>query len=780
MGSSNKPIQTEDDADEYMKNRGGASADESAADGYMAARVKAAPALAPAVAAPAAPVVSVPETGRVAGLTMGAFRGAADVGNSLLKPVNFGPPAVNVPGLGSATNPFNREARAADLAGYERTYGDNGYATTGRIGTNLLLTAPPLMKAASAVRAIPQLGWLAGAGEAGSLPAVVQGGINALTGAAQGGAGAAMLLGGSNAPAGAQIGIGTGLGLLLGPFAPVVQKVGSKLADVTAPLWEPVAEAAKRVYRGARGLPNPLDEALAHGQNALGAAQTPGDPLEAEFRAHGLRLDQLPEQVRQRAAQEAADMLKATGKLDATQLVRKINLESLGLGTTDGIVTRDPVKWAAEQELAKGAGGETMMQRFTANNAKLRAHLADTADQFGGKANDTFDAGTSVVSFFKAKDQEVADEVSKAYTAVRKQLGDRPGIAFDELLERMAPLADETAGVPIVTAVKARMTRWGALTKDGEAGAEFTVKKAEELRKFIGQQGGDTKAEQRVRKELIDALDDSVTKSIGFDPFQTPRQMAKARFDANESSKIIAALDDAKANPDHFVDRYILSKTTTADDLGKFTQYLLQGTPAQKAAGQQVLNDLRQQVSRDIWKKSVVGGSPEEGLVSYPKMSQVLESIGPQKMRILFGDTIKNRYQSLVQAAHDIHVAPPKAPVNTSNTAVQAENRLMRGLSAVGDQGVGLFGMGTMLGDVGTGGLATTAAMAAKVAGARMTRRQLAREAAARDAEIATAMRGSSVPLSVAPENQLFGNLLVPTALSGRNALLNPSAPPQQ
>lgn len=137
---------------------------------------------------------------------------------------------------------------------FEKQYGKSLPATAGRIGGNILATAPIMGLAGKGVNALaegakaiapavaPLADFVAGAPQAGWLARYAQGGLQ---GAAQGGLGAALLSSQSNAPIGQQIQQGAEFGGLLGAAAPAVYDVGRFAGNTIRHFVAPYTEAGR-------------------------------------------------------------------------------------------------------------------------------------------------------------------------------------------------------------------------------------------------------------------------------------------------------------------------------------------------------------------------------------------------------------------------------------------------------------------------------------------------------------------------------------------------------
>lgn len=153
--------------------------------------------------------------------------------------------------------PTAEQAHASNVSArnaFEKKYGKSVAAAAGRIGGNILTTAPVMGLAGKGVNALaqgakaivpavaPLADFVAGAPQAGMLARYAQGGLQ---GAAQGGLGAALLSSQSNAPVGQQIQQGAEFGGLLGAAAPAVYDAGRFAGNGIRHFVAPYTEAGR-------------------------------------------------------------------------------------------------------------------------------------------------------------------------------------------------------------------------------------------------------------------------------------------------------------------------------------------------------------------------------------------------------------------------------------------------------------------------------------------------------------------------------------------------------
>lgn len=687
-------------------------------DAYLQS-LMAAPAAPAAPAGPALPTLGAP------GFVAGAAKGAADVGFTVANVLDPVAQALENR-FGTLGGPSVAEARAArdtENKLYEAEYGDSTPAFLGRLTSSAAATMFPIARGGAAVEAgMPRLAEFLDTMRKGNL--LERGTANALTGAAQGGTAAAAVSGGYEPGAGEQTALGTAAGALLGPLAPYVQKLGGFVT--------------RRMF----GVDNPLLDIPAN------AAQ--------QLAQRGVVIENLPAGVQQSTAREVAAQI-AAGTFDPDQIARKANLEALGLKPTTAIITREPVQWANERELAKSERGAALMQTYQANNQVLKDHLAKIAEGTGGAQATAHDAGDGAINAVRAKFAEMQGEVSMLYDDIRAAKGDKYGLSPNRILKVLDEASDDANSSSIVDSTRARMRRLGVIDKDNQVIAAgpnservLTVRQAEELRKWIGGLKGD----DRTKRMVIEALDDDVFESTGEDAFKVARDKARARFSEFES-KILSDVVDGKAAPDSLFERYVMGKSATADDLARFRDSLTTGNTLQVQRGTQAWNDIRRQTAERILQKAA-NGNADEGMLSYPQLRKVIEQIGDKKLEVLFGVEGRQLYGRLLTALRDTSFTPGLAPINTSNTS----NALMRTLEAATE--VPLLGH----------------ALSPVVGAAQLGQKAMTQAAEKRAIE--NALLGvTSQPAEMFTYNPLVGRVLVPGAVRSLTPPLLASPQPE-
>lgn len=200
----------------------------------------------------------------------------------------------------------------------------------------------------------------------------------------------------------------------------------------------------------------------------------------------------------------------------------------------------------------------------------------------------------------------------------------------------------------------------------------YTVRQAEELRKFIGGLGGVSPNARRMRGMLIDALDDDVVGAVGDDAFKAARASAKARF--QEFQKTAAGrIADEKIPAEKLTQRLL---SMSLDDLRSVKKSYLTGTDTQVERGAKAWKDLQAQGVDDLLKSAI----SDEGSISGTKLLNTFKNRSAN-LRELLEPADYKRLRRLVLATRDAVVAPPTSSAYGSDTAPMMLN-LLEGVSS--------------------------------------------------------------------------------------------------
>jgi hypothetical protein len=359
---------------------------------------------------------------------------------------------------------------------------------------------------------------------------------------------------------------------------------------------------------------------------------------------------------------------------------RLARFRSVGVDNpTTGMVTRDPAAFSFEQNVSKMQGvGEGLSQQMRNVESRLVETGRSLVNRYGG-AKGAETTGQNIAKALEAKRSEMQTVTSGLYREVRASRGNEAVGRLDTLRERMTDpdMVDNAAFDQMREALVRRMTRLGAVGKNGSLSQPVNIGQAEELRKFIGGLGNNAEPGVRMmRGKLIEALDDDVVNAVGGDAFKAARASAKARFD--EFSKTFPGrLADERLAPEVLAKR-VLGDSVRFSDIRALRNSLHTGTPEQIARGREAWKGLQAQALDDLLGKSVDADGNLAGTTLWREFSsrsdKFREILNPQDFKML---------RRLAAATRDAKSYPAGHSVNTSNTAVTLGNMFANAPEAV-------------------------------------------------------------------------------------------------
>jgi Transglycosylase SLT domain len=375
------------------------------------------------------------------------------------------------------------------------------------------------------------------------------------------------------------------------------------------------------------------------------------------------------------SAQEHFDTLVKSG-VPEDHALNEAAITYVGGRPTVGTVTRDQVAQQAEREGAKltTPEGLALSQRADENNAALHNKTQETIQNYGGTPNEGSAAEYAANSMAKASDAAKA-KVRAAYADAIAAEGDKKvGIdAASELLgSRPYRLPVTAEGKELVNGIRAHIAD---MAKDN--GGKFTAAEIDELSKqanaAYNPMGGEV-------NDLIHGVKDALSKSLDqFDSagpaFKAARSLHRNWAETFDDPKGIANLikRDAKGNFIKDDSWRTAENIINSKDDKAFMQVVRQLKSQGDAEG---LNRFKAQIIQNAYEKAGATGS-EDALgnpnFSATKWEKALNSVGMDKLKLLFSPEELAHLATIGRAARAINTAVPKA-VNTSNTNSAAMN----------------------------------------------------------------------------------------------------------
>jgi len=562
-------------------------------------------------------------------LPTGAIAGAADIGTTLLTPIDWAARkmgAQNVPILQDIVG-FEPEERRRLI---EKTMVEMGADPesagyqVGKVGTQILGTA-----GAPGAIARPFIAAERVAPVAGTIGrAIESGGFNVDTGSKL--ANAALRVGGGAAAGGAAA------GLVNPEEAGAGAMGGGLLGSVSKPVGQAIGSLTRRFA--------PVDN-VAMSDYQRQTIEKVADEL-------GIDVAKMPAQMGSYIANEAQKAFKTGSGLDPIALARKAEFESLGMKPLLGQITREPTQFAQERNL-RGAG-QPIQERLTEQNVRLQ-------NLFGAPAlaaETPYKAGQQIASTLGQQEQAMAENVRSLYKAARESAGKDLEIPMGGLADEYMTVLDQF-GDKVPSGVRNQFKKYGL---EGMKQTKlFTVEEADKLTKVINANVSNDPATNAALTQLRNAVRDSV---MGVDAqggvFAPAVKAAKERFQTLEQIPAMkAALEGA--DPEKFVSKYVMQGGV--NDVKRLATALRKDPETFSQARAQIAEDIR----RAAFGEGVTGDTAIRPEMLAKKLRELKD-----KLPAFFEPDEINKYETAMRVANYIEKHPNAAPVNTSNTLVSA------------------------------------------------------------------------------------------------------------
>lgn len=374
----------------------------------------------------------------------------------------------------------------------------------------------------------------------------------------------------------------------------------------------------------------------------------------------GQTIDDIPKQQYDALRQQVNNALRGGKKLDAAALLRKQDFQELGLPSTLGQITRDPMQFARERNLRGVAGvGDPIMQRFDAQNQSLQQILGGYANG----ASERVTAGERLSQALKGVDDSMRGKVSSLYGAARESAGKDLEVPLQGLAQDASQVLEDFAD-KVPAAIKNKLDSYGIL-KGGNQTKVFTFDEANKLLQSINDHVGIDKATNTALSRLRDSVKNAMLESGSEDAFAPARAAASMRFKLQDAVPALKAAADGSVAPDAFVRKFVIGGN--AAEVKGLARVLQQTSPE---AYQEARAQLGAQIQRAAFGENQAG----DKLLAPERLSKALRDIGTEKLSAFFSPTEITQMQRVGRVGAYINSSPGAAAVNSSNTAATALN----------------------------------------------------------------------------------------------------------
>ena len=378
------------------------------------------------------------------------------------------------------------------------------------------------------------------------------------------------------------------------------------------------------------------------------------------------------DQVRRQLVVQATKNLSKGKEVDAAALARQSLLERYNLKGTKAQISRDPIEWKNEVEIAKN--NPELNDVRIQNHDQVRSTWQSLADDTNARPADNNTRMQSTFDTLKQSDEVAQDNINSLYGRAREMGGNDVQLNHIRFVDQASrELKEQGLGSFVKGDV---MTTIKGLFENPEY--KFTHGDSEELVKMINARlKGSTDGNERaalgiVRKNLDNEVGRSIDEMGGALPngdidgglagargaWQEARGAAKARFENIDSNPLLKdALDDKPV--DKMFDKYVLrgnerDLVKLVDDLKKTPQ------------GQQNIADLQGATIEHFIAKASRGN---DGAFSPAGLNNAINSFGNNRMKALFTPEQISRINDVKQVSDILLQQPRGSAVNHSNTA---------------------------------------------------------------------------------------------------------------
>lgn len=386
----------------------------------------------------------------------------------------------------------------------------------------------------------------------------------------------------------------------------------------------------------------------------------------------GIPLGELSDAVREGYKRQVAMAARQGGEVDPAAALRRARIEAAGF--TDeaaplrGQITRDPDVFSEEINLSKQPGGEALQSRYRAQDAVAENRINEIRQKYAGTdlAEDvSFEAGEAVEGAVQKRAAGWQKEVGDLYTAAREARPDAT-LSGDQLSANIGDVFERFRN-----AAPADLRRRVSELVDGNA---ITPEDLEQLDQLASTFKGDPSPAVRSVAGSVSKAARASMRDFGEQyggEWKAAVSEAARRFKAIGKKGITARFHRAIQEPEKIVSQLSSGPIREIDRLRNF---IAKESPQAWALA-------RTSVWNDIARKAFPSGE-----FSQAGFNRAVATLGPRRLRAIFGEEGAKDIRELAQATRDLMAYPKRHSVNTSNSLNNLPgmfNRIGRVLSSV-------------------------------------------------------------------------------------------------
>lgn len=378
---------------------------------------------------------------------------------------------------------------------------------------------------------------------------------------------------------------------------------------------------------------------------------------------------------------QRVDKALRQGDLDEAALKRLVAYAKTGATPTRGKISRDPVDFGIEENLARtGAQStdENIQQLARIKSGNIEQLIRGLDDIAEGTTLDLFKAGEATIESVSRRNAQFKAIQNALYAKARDTQGRALPLRRDEFIRRADTyLRQGNLNRYLPPEVRGMMNdiAYGIKSSKGEkVDVPFNVDVIDSLESLLATEQRNAKGSAKaaiaaVKRALvetdIEAPEAGAVAQESLKAFRRARRFSRKLFQWQEKTPAIKAIVDGEATPDQFVKEFIIGETKKAsvDNLAKTMKEVTD--PEVKAV-------IRTQVAAWIRNQATNNKPVELNTFSQQRLNNALNKIGDRKLDILFGAKDRKQLRTIGQVGELEQVPPVGAAINYSHTFTSA------------------------------------------------------------------------------------------------------------
>lgn len=411
--------------------------------------------------------------------------------------------------------------------------------------------------------------------------------------------------------------------------------------------------------------------------------------IELTAQKSGIDYRALAPEVQRSLREEVASAMSSGRPLDQDALRRLMSFRATGATPTQGMLTQNPVQITREKNLAKigaNTGDQALQKLPMLENQNVRQLLGKLDEAGAANAPSLGDVGMRAISSLESRVQSANGEINSLYQSARDSSGRSLPLEGGTFTRRASQLLDDNLlGYAVPASVEKKLNQIAS----GEV--PFTVEFSEQLKTVLGNigradKGGATsKAMGLIRRALdeaplinggkvnpnnLPAVPGTVPESVqageqAILAFNKARKANASWMAKVESNPALKAVVDG-AEPDQFVQKFILSKSAPAADVSRLKSEL----------DPQSIDGLKKALVGHL-KSAATGNTDDIAKFSNSAYRKALRDIGDQKLAAFFTAEERQMLADIGEAGKYMQAQPAGSAVNNSNSGALIGGRAL-------------------------------------------------------------------------------------------------------